>query len=390
MVKLEKMKKVPQEFSKHNNEEGVGEYMEKVHKIYKWMNGEKAPPHEVSIAVSDKCNLNCKFCDFGTRTRSNLIGNELSEKRILSIIKDAAHIGVKRVAIAGGGEPFFYPKKMMNILKSIMKHKMEGAVCTNGTLLTKEMIKTLVEIKLPCIIFSIDGPDAETHDYLRSEKNTFDKCVNAVKYIQSVKKKLNSEWPSIIVSTVLVNKNYNNLDKMIDLFSELKINSWQLQALQNIEVLPNNKSLQLTLPETKVFKKKIKSLINRLKKLNIENNLSDFMDEDVIIKSSQMEDVYLQNATLSSENEFLSSLCFMPWLTLKIHSSGHLDFCEHNTGKCHIGNRSLEDVWFYDKYLNELREKILKKRLPNFCSSCCTVIFSENQKIIKGLRNLKK
>ncbi|GAI52668.1 unnamed protein product, partial [marine sediment metagenome] len=143
---------------------------------------------------------------------------ELSIQSLLGIVRDAAELGVKDWLISGGGEPFVRAG-IVEVMKEIKKSDMYGDIITNGTLLTEEIIKDLVEANWDRIRFSIDGSNASTHNYLRGKKGAFSKTTNNIKLFEEYKNKMKKEKPSLEFSTVLTNKNYTEIIDIIKLAS---------------------------------------------------------------------------------------------------------------------------------------------------------------------------
>jgi len=358
----------------------VNDENEKIDILREWLLKGKSRPYMIGIVPTEKCNLNCKYCDSGSKTKSNLIKDEISEKKLIQIIQEARILGVKRIDITGSSEPFYNPNEAMNIIKAIRYNGMNGHVSTNGTLFTRRMIETLVKLKFEGISFGVDSADAQTHDYLRGQKNSFRKCIDAIKYLQLIKSTLNTTKPSVNVSTVLVNKNYNTFRKTLLFLSKLNIDSWQIQDLMNTDNHPHYKELQPNNSQIILFKTHLHSLKKMARKFNISINLRHFINMGIIKESSNISNMYLG----SSKYKF-SAKCLAPWLALVIHATGHIYVCEYNTRKSSIDTKSLEDIWIQDKYINDLRKEFINNHLPKFCSNCCTQTLRENIKILKKL-----
>jgi len=88
-----------------------------------------------------------------------------------------------------------------------------------------------------------------------------------------------------------------------------------------------------------------------------------------------------ENDTISQRLGLLNAdglpLCYEPWSTLVIHPDGSLNPCQHNAKASNIGSRSLNEVWFKDSYLEQMRARHLEKKLPDFCQKCCSAVAAE-------------
>ncbi len=191
--------------------------------LSRWADGGKAPPYTLTLGVTHDCNLKCRFC--AQRPRKYLTdfqkSEELPEEQLIRMTKEAGELGVKKINISGGGEPFLRLKTAIRVMQTARKYGMNGGTSTNGTMFTENAIKTLVEIGWGVINFSIDGPNAEIHDYLRDQPGCFGKAMKSIKRFNYWKKKLDSYMPKLRFQTVLVNHNYKHVSKIIELAHEL-------------------------------------------------------------------------------------------------------------------------------------------------------------------------
>jgi len=103
--------------------------------ILKWRKGLKMPPVTLELFPTFDCNQNCVFCP-RKHIEKDETGTVLSDKKLLYIIDEASGLGVKKIDIVGGGEPF---KRgiCIELIKRIKESKMEGYLNTNFSMLQK-------------------------------------------------------------------------------------------------------------------------------------------------------------------------------------------------------------------------------------------------------------
>ena len=90
-------------------------------------------PIELTLAPTDRCNLNCSFCSVKNREMDELDFEELK----LALV-DLYTLGLKSVVLSGGGEPILYP--YINELISFIKVlDMDVGLITNGINLNKKI-----------------------------------------------------------------------------------------------------------------------------------------------------------------------------------------------------------------------------------------------------------
>ena len=156
-------------------------YNKKMKRLIEWARGNKSPPYSIDINPTDKCNLKCLSC-WQRSEKFKVIDSsyELSDNKLLSIVKEALDFGVEEFEITGGGEPLMRKEITLKMMKIIKDSGKTGNITTNGTLFDKESIKFLVKIGWDKVTFSIDGPNQKMNDYLRG-KGAFEKNVQNIK-----------------------------------------------------------------------------------------------------------------------------------------------------------------------------------------------------------------
>ncbi|MFT5687114.1 MAG: MoaA/NifB/PqqE/SkfB family radical SAM enzyme, partial [Myxococcota bacterium] len=135
-------------------------------RIQRWGTSGPQGPMTLEIYPTLACNLDCVFCDTTDRHRPPV--DELSTERWLTIIEEAAAMGVQRVFVLGGGEPLLR-KDTPILLSRIKSLSMEGILTTNGTRLSPSLGEKLIDWGWDEIHFSVDGPTPEIHDALRGQ-----------------------------------------------------------------------------------------------------------------------------------------------------------------------------------------------------------------------------
>ncbi len=176
-------------------------------------------PRHAIIETTFKCNVNCIHCgsDCGFEERQD----EMSTAEILDLIDQLAELGNERIYLSGG-EPFL--KRDWAVISQRIKSKnIELCYISNGYIINPEMIKILVELKPHVVGFSIDGGDAELHDYIRGKEGCFDRLMNAFNLC------LDAGINTYAITT-LQRINFHHLEKIRDLLLLKGVDGWQIQA----------------------------------------------------------------------------------------------------------------------------------------------------------------
>jgi len=351
---------------------------ELIKRLSYWLNGHSAPPYMIDIRPTDYCNLKCMSCMIPEKKPAK----ELSKQKYLDIIEESFQLGVKRVEIVGGGEPMFRGADTLSIMNKIKESYMIGTLTTNGTLFNKEAIKTLVNIEWDLIAFSLDGPDAETNDFLRGVKGSFSKCLNAIKEFNYWKQKLRKNLPEIILIPVLSNLNYNKIDKMIKLAYSLHIKKVEFKSLVvNPYNNPRIRKLRINRKQSKELYKLILKTTKLANLYGIETNLDLFIQDNFAEKSSDIMAV-IKSYKNKNSNYTYEIPCFLPFYYMAIGTDGAVEPCVVELSKKteKITDKKLKDIW-YGHYFNKIRKRILNGKLLSRCRNCCGGKIFDNQKI---------
>ncbi len=147
--------------------------------------------------VTDRCNMNCKFC-YGPEKVE-----DFSTAKGLKIIDGFKNDGAEKIVFTGG-EPLLRDD-LAELIKYAKKKRLYTILHTNGLLLTKEKLrlfgKYLDQINLP-----LDGYDEKTNSMLR-RKDSFKK-------VMDILKDLKGNDLRIVISTVVTKLNKNCIVKI--------------------------------------------------------------------------------------------------------------------------------------------------------------------------------
>jgi heme b synthase len=116
------------------------------------------------------CNLKCIHCR-AVATPERL-KEELTLAEVKSAIDDIASFS-SPILILTGGEPLFRPD-IFDIAGYARDVGLRTALATNGTLVTEQVARRIVDSGVARVSISIDGADAKTHDAFRSLPGSFD------------------------------------------------------------------------------------------------------------------------------------------------------------------------------------------------------------------------
>lgn len=121
--------------------------------------------HSVHLSLSDRCNLNCKYCYAAQRTE--LGGQRLSLDEYRNVIDELTEMSHHITFTITGGEPLLNPL-WADVAEYIKAKGARLFLLTNGTLVTTGNVDTIKRL-CDLVTISIDGPDAASHALTRGD-----------------------------------------------------------------------------------------------------------------------------------------------------------------------------------------------------------------------------
>ena len=168
------------------------------------------------ISLTDKCNLNCIYCNPRGFNFKKLNKNEiLSFDELLRLINIfTGKLGIRKIRFTGG-EPLVR-KDILKFFKSVYELKLtygfEVGLTTNGTLL-EDKLKELKNYGLDKLNISLDSLKPERFKYITGKNNLND-------VINSINRALEMEYFPLKINVVVI-KNVND-DEILDFVEFVK------------------------------------------------------------------------------------------------------------------------------------------------------------------------
>lgn len=131
------------------------------------------------IQLTERCNLHCIHC-FLSADKS---GIDISLEDIKIIIPKLKELGIKKVTLTGG-EPLLH-KNIVEICENFINNNFKITICTNGILITDDLIFELAQLKNVKFNVSIDGFSKNSIEKFRGKKNIYEKLILNIKKLSS-------------------------------------------------------------------------------------------------------------------------------------------------------------------------------------------------------------
>ena len=184
-------------------------------------------PSAVHVEVSNCCNLHCEYCVLDEASHGRKIMSDEMFDSLLPALADA-----RRIDLSGLAEPLMNTRFTGMLARArAAAPRAHIAMCTNATLLTREISEQLVEHGLDELVFSLDGVDPAQVDAVR-RGGSLDAVLENIRALQTVKKERGSRRPVLSATVVLQKENLAQLPAVVRLAAELGCEGVSVNGLE--------------------------------------------------------------------------------------------------------------------------------------------------------------
>jgi len=170
----------------------------------------RTSPRLIFWEVTKGCNLRCIHCRASATELSS--SSDLSTATALGIIDQIAAAG-NPILVLSGGEPL-YRSDIFQLARYGSDRGLRVALATNGTLVTREVARMIVDSGVRRVSISLDGADALTHDSFRGIPGAFDAAVQALRNLKAL-------GMSVQINMTIARHNARQLPEVLELAKRL-------------------------------------------------------------------------------------------------------------------------------------------------------------------------
>lgn len=234
------------------------------------------------------------------------------------VLAESGRLWIKpKIHFSGFGEPLVY-HSIRQSMQLCRQYNLKWSMTTNGYLLGK-YAEDIVSNNCSGINVSIHG-DADLHNSTTGIKDAFSKTIDGLRRLEEVKQKHKTLKPAVAINCVINNKNVLSLEKVLQTFEGLPINSVTFQHLTFLEEELEKQEDFLILEKSKL------------------NYLSDFMNEMSSGKKA-MKINFFPKIDPSNLERYYTDLsyarpasCIIPWLSVRLLPDGDMMMCGYRYG----------------------------------------------------------
>jgi MoaA/NifB/PqqE/SkfB family radical SAM enzyme len=328
----------------------------------------------IYVEITNKCNLNCSTC---MRNVWDVQYGGMSAEAFSHILKGCEGLPHKPELFFGGyGEPLSHPA-CLDMIEQAKKAGHSVSLITNGILLTEQVTRRLIDLRLDKLWVSLDGASAECYADIRLG-DALPVVIENLTRLRTQKYQTFgfSSWggvPKLGIAFVAMRRNIHDLGEVIKLGTRLGAVEFSVSNVlaHNAELLDENlymrsmsmaPSTQLSplvhMPLMDINQQTVSALSDVLKGMNRLELFGGLLNQN----TDQCP--FVERGSLSIRQDGKVSPC-LPLLYTHEH---FLDDRKRTSKEYFVGDvheNDLSDIWNHANYLE------LRKRLQNFDFSPC-------------------
>jgi radical SAM protein with 4Fe4S-binding SPASM domain len=160
------------------------------------------------IALTYRCNLNCIHC-FESKDPEE----ELTFLEIKAILQQLKEQGCVKLGLTGG--ELFLREDILEIIAFAKKACFDIILLTNGTLLTKEIVRQLSKFKPLRIQVSLYGSTKKTHESITGIDDSFERTFDSIQLLKFYNFKFR-------IATIIMKQNCHETKDLIAIAKKMK------------------------------------------------------------------------------------------------------------------------------------------------------------------------
>lgn len=210
-------------------------------KLFKKLRHIRAEEHKLHTLFWEctlRCNLQCRHC--GSDCRIDTTVTDMPAKDFFRVLDNEVtpHVNPNKVLIILSGGEVLVRKDLEEIGLNLYRRGYPWGMVTNGLGLSRQRLDALIRSGLHSITVSLDGFE-EQHYYIRQNKESFKRAVEAVKMI-SADKELASDVVTCVTPALIP-----HLEEFKEFLYSIGVRHWRLFSIFPVGRAAQDESLQL-------------------------------------------------------------------------------------------------------------------------------------------------
>lgn len=163
-------------------------------------------PHIIELEITNQCNFHCIMCPTGLNIAERNRG--VMEETVFDMLMEQTKDRNVAIKFVGQGESLINK----NFISFASKAKEQKHVChltTNGSLLTENIMRALIEMSFDSVKFSFQGVDSTGYRIMR-QREDFDELIEKIKTFKALKK--GRKLPFITIGTSVTSETEDEIN----------------------------------------------------------------------------------------------------------------------------------------------------------------------------------
>lgn len=309
-------------------------------------------PKRMLFDITYGCNLDCVYCRRHSAINAGEAELGAPEKKnsylpldyLIGVLDDAKKLLVEDILLVGGGEPTIHPD-FEQIIREVKSRGFGLNFSTNGLVLRKKLVDTIVENQVDNITVSVSGVSFESYKktHPMMSRSGFDKLFKNFEYLNHKRRKVLRETgvefvkPFTLFLHVVTKDNYHEIMDMVFSGAEYGFDTIWLKLVH-----PSSWSRHLCLTPEQA--EEVKQACNELRKIQpqLKIKIDHYLDSEIDNLDSKGD----WSGYFHSQRR-----CFVGWNFSYIDLSKDISFC---CGDKIIGLHrkfsSFYDFWTSEEY----------------------------------------
>jgi len=286
---------------------------------------------------------------------------DLDYDLFIELCDELKTMGTRSIILIGEGEPLLHPR-LLDIIAAAGGAGLHVTLLTNGTLLDKAKIQSLIDSRLDILKVSLWATSREEYsqNYPGTDPDNFSRILESLRLLDRTKAEQKSDRPLVVLHQPINRHNFRHIDSTIDLARANGCNSLSFSPFKTrrheLEVFA------LTPDEEEILLFTLKQMKPRLDSLSMGNNI-----DQALLRYRIGESVWQKLP------------CYIAWLHARIKVDGTVLPC--NPCGLVMGNlqeTSFKAIWNAPGFRTFRRQTMTREGLRRMadhcdCGFCCHV-----------------
>lgn len=311
----------------------------------------KVKPHVGTLFLTYRCTSRCNTCKMWQKPAQK--DKELSLSQWEYIVNILQKKGIKAIEIFGG-DVLLRKDVLIPLMRYIKDLGMEIHLPTNSNLLDENTARELIEANVDVIYLSVDGV-GEGHNKIRGVEGTFDKVINAVRYLNQASN--GRKTTRLVCNTTVSKYNVDILENIAQFAKDMCFDEQHYEYVGEMtEYQIDNSIIDGLRPNPYYVRGEESVLINKEQAILLKKKLKEIRKKyknALTIKTINIDTLSVDNL---SRGIFPISKCYVERREITIDPFGNVIICPFISNYI-MGNLLIDD---FDTIWNNQAHKIFR------------------------------